>query len=236
VEKRYHYDKLIRVGLAGGIGTPQAVACAFIMKADFVLTGSVNQCTVEAGVSDVVKDLLQDINVQDTDYAPAGDMFEIGAKVQVLKKGVLFPARANKLYALYSQYNALEEIPEKTIKQLESHYFKKPLNTIWEETKSYFRNNGEHALLEKAEQNSKIRMALVFRWYFGYSTKWALDGSIDNKVNFQVQTGPALGAFNQWVKGTPLENWRNRHADKIGIQMMEGAAQLLQETLSIMNN
>ncbi len=64
-------------------------------------------------MSDSVKDLLQDINIQDTDYAPAGDMFEIGAKVQVLKKGVFFPARAGKLFMLYNHYNALEEIPEK---------------------------------------------------------------------------------------------------------------------------
>ncbi len=28
-------------------------------------------------MSDSVKDLLQDINIQDTDYAPAGDMFEV---------------------------------------------------------------------------------------------------------------------------------------------------------------
>lgn len=89
IEKEYTYNKSIRVGLAGGIGTPQAVACAFIMGADFVLTGSINQCTVEGGTSDAVKDLLQEINVQDTDYAPAGDMFEIGA-VQVLKKGCCF--------------------------------------------------------------------------------------------------------------------------------------------------
>ncbi len=36
-------------------------------------------------MSDSVKDLLQDINIQDTDYAPAGDMFEVtvhGFRVQ----------------------------------------------------------------------------------------------------------------------------------------------------------
>ena len=71
-----------------------------MVGADFVCTGSINQCTVESGMSDVVKDLLQDINVQDTEYAPAGDMFEIGARVQVLKKGTFFPARANKLFML----------------------------------------------------------------------------------------------------------------------------------------
>ena len=88
--KKYQYFKPLRIGLAGGIGTPEAAAAAFIMGADFILTGSINQCTVEARISDNVKNLLQEINIQDTDYAPAGDMFEIGAKVQVLKKGVFF--------------------------------------------------------------------------------------------------------------------------------------------------
>jgi len=236
IQKEEQYAQSIRVGLAGGIGTPQAVACAYMMGADFILTGSINQCTVEAGTSDAVKDLLQEINVQDTDYAPAGDMFEIGAKVQVLKKGVLFSARANKLFSLYNQYNSLEEIPEKTIEQLEKNFFKKPIAAIWEESKTYFRNKGEQSVIDKAENNSKNKMALVFRWYFGYSNKLAIDGNINEKVNFQVHTGPALGAFNQWVKGTALESWKHRHADKIGIKMMEDGAQLMEDMLFRVTN
>ncbi len=235
IEKEYAYNKRIRVGLAGGIGTPQAIACAYVMGADFVVTGSINQCTVEAGTSDAVKDLLQEINVQDTDYAPAGDMFEIGSKVQVMKKGVLFPARANKLYALYNQYNSIEEIPAKTIEQLEKNYFKKPIATVWEETKNRLLNKNDHAEISKATQNPKHKMALVFRWYFGHSSKLAFDGRMEEKVNFQVHTGPAMGSFNQWVKGTALESWRNRHVDKIGVMMMESAAQLLKETLISIN-
>ncbi len=92
--EKYNYSKKIRIGAAGGIGTPAAAAAAFMLGADYILTGSINQCTVEAGTSDVVKDLLQEINVQDTEYAPAGDMFEIGAKVQVLKKGLFFPCKS----------------------------------------------------------------------------------------------------------------------------------------------
>jgi len=80
----------VLVGAAGGLGVPEAIAASFIMGVDYVVTGSVNQCTVEAGMSDLVKDILSEINVQDTDLAPAGDMFEIGAKVQVVKKGVFF--------------------------------------------------------------------------------------------------------------------------------------------------
>lgn len=231
IQAQYNYARPIRVGLAGGIGTPQSAACAFVMGADFILTGSINQCTVEAGMSDEVKTMLQDINVQDTAYAPAGDMFEIGAKVQVLRKGVLFPARANKLYNLYQQYGSLEEIPEKTIRQIEKNYFKQSIADIWEQTRAYFTNRGEPEEIEKAEQNPRHKMALVFRWYFGYSSRAALAGDMEHKVNFQVHTGPALGAFNQWVKGTELERWQNRHADQIGARIMEEAALLLENTL-----
>jgi trans-AT polyketide synthase/acyltransferase/oxidoreductase domain-containing protein len=231
IQKQYKYTKNIRIGLAGGIGTPMSAASAFIMGADFVLTGSINQCTVEANMSSEVKDLLQTMNVQDTDYAPSGNAFELGSKVQVLKKGVLFPARANKLYTLFSQYGSLEEIPERTVAQLEKNYFKKPLPQIWEETKSYLQKRGKQHEIEKAEKRPKHKMALIFRWYFSFSTRIALQGDLNNKVDFQVHTGPALGAFNQWVKGTDLESWKNRHVDKIGEKLMEETGALLQNTL-----
>ena len=231
IQGTHQYSKKIRMGLAGGIGTPQSAVCAFMMGADFVLTGSINQCTVEAGTSDAVKDLLQSINVQDTDYAPAGDMFEIGAKVQVMKKGVLFPGRANKLYSLYSQYDSIDEVPEKTIKQLEKSYFKKPVSEVWDETVAYFRSRGMPGEIDKANQNPKHKMALIFRWYFGYSNRLAFAGDVDNKVNFQIHCGPAMGAFNQWVKGTDLENWRNRNVDKIGIKLMEETAMLMKDKM-----
>ena len=236
VQQKYKYQKQIRIGLAGGIGTPESAASAFVMGADFVLTGSINQCTVEAKTSNAVKDLLEGINVQDTGYSPSGDMFEIGSKVQVLKKGVLFPARANKLYALYNQYNALEDIPEKTILQLEKNYFKKPISEIWEETKKHLQSKNKHNEIIKAEQRPRQKMSLIFRWYFGYSSRAAFAGNLDEKVDFQIHTGPALGAFNQWVKGSRLEKWQNRHVDEIGVKLMDETGELLHNRLSKINN
>jgi trans-AT polyketide synthase/acyltransferase/oxidoreductase domain-containing protein len=119
VMKKMNYPKLIYVGTAGGIGTPEAVAASFLMGADFILTGSINQCSPQAGNSDMVKDMLAEANIQDCEMAPAGDMFEIGARVQVFRKGVFFPARANKLYELYKQYNSIEEIDAKTLEQIQ---------------------------------------------------------------------------------------------------------------------
>ncbi|GBF33012.1 malonyl CoA-acyl carrier protein transacylase [Desulfocucumis palustris] len=221
--EKYQYHKKIRVGAAGGIGTPVAAAAAFILGADFILTGSINQCTVEAGTSNAVKDLLQQINVQDTEYAPAGDMFELGARVQVLKKGLFFPARANKLYDLYRRYNSLNEIDEKTRIQIQEKYFKKSFEEVYENVKSFYPAKE----IERAEFNPKHKMALIFKWYFGYSTRLALSGSEESKVDYQVHCGPALGAFNQWVKGTSLENWKNRHVDEIGEKLMAETAELL---------
>lgn len=229
--REHGYSEKIRLGLAGGIGTPHAVAAAFTMGADFVMTGSINQCTVEAGISDAVKDRLQDIDVQDTDYCPAGDMFEIGALVQVLKKGVLFPARANKLSALYKAHESWEDIPEGTRRQIQAMYFKKSVDDVWQETREYLERTGRIAEIERAERSPKRRMALIFRWYYGYSSRLSFSEPERDPANVQVHTGPALGSFNQWVKGTPLVDWRNRHADRIAADLMREASSILAERL-----
>jgi trans-AT polyketide synthase/acyltransferase/oxidoreductase domain-containing protein len=228
MRKLYPSTQAIHMGLAGGIGSPESAAAAFTMGADFILTGSINQCTVEAGTSDAVKDLLQEINIQDTDYAPAGDMFELGAKVQVLKKGVFFPARANKLHALYMQYNGLEELPDAVRRQLEERYFKRSLDDILAEARAYLIRSGRIADAEQLDSSPKKRMARAFKWYFAYSTQLALQGKVEDRVDFQVHTGPALGSFNQWVKGTELSSWRARHVDDLAVRLMQGAARLLE--------
>ncbi len=224
---RFKYREPICMGLGGGIGVPAAVAAAFVMGADFILTGSINQCTVESGTSDTVKNMLQEAGVHDTAYAIAGDMFELGARVQVLKKGSLFPMRANNLYALYSHYGSLEEIPGAMLARLERSCFKRSVTEVWEDALRYLRAQGRTRDIELAQANAKMRMARVFRWYFSYSTRIAFSGAADDLANYQVHTGPALGAFNQWVKGTALERWQARHVDAIALTLLEAAAQHL---------
>lgn len=226
--REHGYTSEISVGAAGGIGTPEAAAAAILLGADFLVTGSINQCTVEAATSDAAKDLLQQANVQDTDYAPAGDMFEIGAKIQVLKKGLFFPARANKLYDLYRHFNALEEIDEATRERIQDKFFHRSFEEIYQEVIAH----KAPAEIEKAERNPKHKMALIFKWYFSYSTRLAMTGSKEHKVDYQIHCGPALGAFNQWVLGTELEHWRNRHIDQIGEMLLNETAALLNRRIS----
>ncbi len=210
----------VRLGLAGGIGTPEAAATAFLLGADFIATGSVNQCTVEAAISDQAKTMLGSAGVNDTAYVPAGDMFEVGAKVQVLKKGVFFPARANKLYDLYKLYDSLNDIPVRELEQIEGKYFKKSLETVFEDLKQ--KRSAEE--IQKAMTSGKYKMAMIFKEYFKQSTAFAVKGDPQNLVDYQIHCGPALGAFNAWVAGSPLADWRNRHADDIASLLTMGAA------------
>jgi trans-AT polyketide synthase/acyltransferase/oxidoreductase domain-containing protein len=223
---QHRFPTRIRVGAAGGLGAPEAVAAAFVLGADFVVTGSVNQCSPEAGTSDAVKDLLARLDVQDTAYAPAGDMFEVGARVQVVRKGTLFPARANKLYQVYRQVGSLDEVDGAVRRQIEERYFRRTFDEVWQETREYLRKHRAGELV-RAENNPKARMAHVFRWYFVHSTRMAMQGVSGEESNYQVHCGPAMGAFNRLVAGTPLEPWRARHVDAIADLLMSGAAAVL---------
>jgi trans-AT polyketide synthase/acyltransferase/oxidoreductase domain-containing protein len=225
-QARWHYRQAPRVGGAGGLGTPEAIAAAFILGCDFVLTGSINQCTPQAGTSDPVKDLLAAADIQDTERCPAGDMFEIGAKVQVLKKGLLFPARANKLFEIYRRHDALEQIDAKTRHELETRYFGRDCDAVWEETRAHYARAAP-AELERAERHPKQKLAMILRWYFVRANRLALAGDPAGRLDYQIHCGPAMGACNQWLAGTPLADWRERHVDLLAERLMREAAALL---------
>jgi trans-AT polyketide synthase, acyltransferase and oxidoreductase domains len=216
----------VRIGAAGGLGTPHALAAAFILGADFVLTGSINQCTIETGASSRVKDMLQRAGPQDTVVVPAGDMLEIGGKMQVLKRGLLFPARAVKLYELYRDYTAWEEIPAETRRQIEARYFRRRFEEIIEELRLHYQARSPERWAE-ASRNPRQLLGMVCRWYFHNTTQWALAGDPEREVDYQIHCGPALGSFNSWVEGTPLTDWRERHVDDIAERLMTATAQLL---------
>jgi trans-AT polyketide synthase/acyltransferase/oxidoreductase domain-containing protein len=227
-QQRFNYPNPVRVGAAGGLGSPQSLAAAFMLGADFVLTGSINQCTVEAGASDAVKDLLAGAGTQDMEMAPAGDMFEIGARIQVLRKGGFFAARANKLYELYRRHQSIDELAPEVRRELEEKYFRRTFEDVWEETRRYYRRAAP-AEIERAEAHPKQKMAMIFRWYYIRSNRLAIAGDLADRLDYQIHCGPAMGAFNAWACGTPLENWRNRHVDEIAVQLMHAAASHFEE-------
>lgn len=228
LQEQYRYPTPLRVGLGGGIATPASAAAAFAMGAAYVLTGSVNQACVESGSSDAVRQMLAEAGQADVAMAPAADMFEMGVKVQVLKRGTMFPMRAAKLYELYRAHPSLDAVPEAERTQLEKNLFRIPLDEVWRQTREFFltRDPGQ---VPKAEADPKHRMALVFRWYLGQSSRWANAGVPDRKVDYQVWCGPAMGAFNEWAKGSFLEQPRNRTVVTVALNLLYGAAVALRQ-------
>jgi trans-AT polyketide synthase/acyltransferase/oxidoreductase domain-containing protein len=227
---RHRLRQRIRIGAAGGVGAPEAVAACFMLGADFVLTGSINQCTPEAGTSDAVKDMLAAADLADFDIAPAGDMFEIGARVQVLKRGTLFPGRGNRLYELYRAYPGLDALPRKILDEIEQRFFGRSVAEVWEETARHYARVAP-AELAAAEADPRKKMAMAFRWYFIHSNRMAIEGRADQRANFQIHSGPAMAAANSWLRGTDLEDWRARHVDVLAERLMREAAAIYRERL-----
>ncbi len=225
MQEKYHYAQLVRIGAAGGIGTPSAALAALTLGAAYVVTGSVNQSCVEAGTSEHTRNLLAQMEMPDVAMAPASDMFEMGVKVQVLKRGTMFPMRAQKLYELYTRYNAWEEVPLAEREKLEKTVFKRDFESIWEDTVKFFMERDPRQV-ERGNANPKDKMALVFRWYLGLSSRWSNSGEKGREMDYQVWCGPAMGAFNNWVKGTYLASPQNRHVVDVAKHILRGCAYL----------
>lgn len=225
LQRQNSFNTKIRIGAAGGISTPASALAAFMMGAAYVVTGSVNQSCVEAGTSEHVKKMLQEVESTDVMSAPASDMFEMGVDLQVLKRGTLFGPRARKLYKYYETYNSIDQIPTEERKILEEKIFKRPLEEIWQSCIAFFQERDPEQI-ERAHNNPHRKMALIFRWYLGLSSNWANSGTPDRVLDYQIWCGPSMGAFNDWVKGSYLENYQNRRVADIAEQIMEGAAYL----------
>ncbi len=223
IAAKYGFDRPIRVGASGGLGTPSAVAAAFALGAAYVMTGSINQAAVEAGTSAAVKKMLSAAELTDCSMAAAGDMFEMGVKVQVLKRGTLFAVRANKLHNTWKEYGGLNEIPAAMAAQIEKEILRATFAEIWEECRRYWRAM-DSKQIQKAESDAKHKMALVFRWYLGKSSKWARDGEPGRETDYQIWCGPAMGAFNVWTAGSFLADPTQRSVVQIAKNLMEGAA------------
>jgi PfaD family protein len=217
------YVRPIRVGAAGGLGTPTAVAAAFSMGAAFVLTGSVNQACIESGLDQGGRQMLAGAGIADVIMAPAADMFEMGVEVQVLRRGTMFAVRAKKLYELYHAYPSLEAIPAKDREAVESQMLQASFEAAWQSTRAFWMGR-DPAEVTKAEANPKHKMALVFRSYLGQSSRWAIAGDPGRRTDYQIWCGPAMGAFNQWTTDTFLADPAQRTVVQVARNLMEGAA------------
>jgi len=217
-DELYPHGPAPRIGAAGGIGTPAAAASALLLGAEFVLTGSLNLGTAESGLSPVLKDRLQQIDLHATGYAPDGPLFELGGRAQVLRHGTLYHARAARLYELWRTHEEWEQIARPVRDKIEQEFFRCTFAEM-------------EAAADRAGQRSadpRRRMGRVFRQYCDEAARFAIEGVPGRELDYHLDCGPALAAANAWLRGTSQEKWPDRHVDEIAQAVMAGARDLLQ--------
>jgi PfaD family protein len=135
----------------------------------------------------------------------------------------MFPYRAAKLYELYTAHARYDQIPAKQRETLERDFFRCSFDQEWEQTQRFFMQR-DPKQIERAGNDPKHKMALVFRSYLGRSSTWAIQGEPTRKIDYQIWCGPAMGAFNQWAKGSFLEAPQNRRTVTVAMNLLYGAA------------
>jgi trans-AT polyketide synthase/acyltransferase/oxidoreductase domain-containing protein len=221
----------IHLGAAGGIGEPVSVYAAFALGADYILTGSVNQACRQSGTTPRVRGMLAQACMADVAMCPSADMFEMGGKVQVLKRGTMYPQRAQRLYDLYKAYASFDAIPVAERQKIETQILRRGFDEVWAEAHAYW-SKRQPSEAERGETDLKHRMALCFRWYLGMSSRWARTGDESRQADYQIWCGPAIGGLNRWTRGTRLEEAETRDAPSLAHAMLMGAAVLQRRELA----
>jgi PfaD family protein len=135
----------------------------------------------------------------------------------------MFAVRARKLYELYRNYPSLEAIPQAERARVEGQILRATFEEAWDATRTYW-SQRDPAEITRAEADPRHKMALVFRAYLGQSSRWAITGDTERRADYQIWCGPAMGAFNSWVKGSFLEAPEARSVVQVARNLMEGAA------------
>jgi trans-AT polyketide synthase/acyltransferase/oxidoreductase domain-containing protein len=126
---------------------------------------------------------------------------------------------------IYRTYDRFEDAPQSQRKLVEESFLKCSFDQEWENTRSFFIQR-DPAQVDRAEKDPKHKMALVFRSYLGRASLWAKSGVPDRAIDYQIWCGPAMGAFNEWVKGSFLEPPQNRRTVSVALNLLYGAAVL----------
>src|SRR5262249_60709204 len=106
-----------------------------------------------------------------------------------------------RLYELYRTHESLDDIPAGERANLEKSIFRAPIAAIWEQTRDYFRKR-DPTRIERAEREPKQKMALVFRWYLGMSSRWANGGGPARGVGYPDWWGPGVDDFIDLERGS----------------------------------
>ena len=118
---------------------------------------------------------------------------------------------------------ASNQIPGELRAKLERDVLRATFDQAWEQTRAFW-SQRDPSQVAQAEADPKHLMALVFRSYLGRSSRWAIDGKPERRADYQIWCGPAIGAFNRWIAGSPLAEPGGCTVVQIARNLLEGAA------------
>ena len=118
---------------------------------------------------------------------------------------------------------SLDEIDPAVLAKLETQVLRQSIDQVWAECSRFFAER-DPTQLQRAAADPRHKMALVFRWYLGMSSRWAIGGDESRKMDCQIWCGPCIGSFNDWTANTFLADPANRGVVVVGANLMAGAA------------
>jgi trans-AT polyketide synthase/acyltransferase/oxidoreductase domain-containing protein len=215
----------VAVGVACGAGSPETAATAFMLGANFVMTGYANQSTIQAATSALSKEMLCQAGYDDITPALAADTFELELRSPVLRKSIFFAARGEKLLRLYQQYPSILSLPVHELEQLEQRYFHAPIANIL--AHALGRWPGAEGSRNSDETDQRHQLASVFRWYLHQGAEWALQGDAAHVLDFRIPCGPEMGAFNTWMHRHEKPRWQDRDVGEINLMLHDDTLEFL---------
>jgi len=146
--------------------------------------------------------------------AAAADMFELGVKLQVLKRGTLFAARATgsttstRARLTRGHPEAVKRDLEHKISAPDRRRVARDARILARPRPGAVRSGG---LGRQAPHGARV--PLVPRQVEPLGDR----GETARRPDFQIWCGPAMGAFNRWAKGSFLEDPAQRSVVQIAL-------------------
>ncbi|MCO4784209.1 MAG: 1-acyl-sn-glycerol-3-phosphate acyltransferase [Candidatus Cloacimonetes bacterium] len=215
-------EKNIYLGVTGDLGTPDALAAAFAMGADFVSTSSINLLSNDVSGADSYKECIKKVRFQDVSLVSSFESFESGAKTRALNFGTRFVAVSTKIGSWFFERRSIDTLEDSEVKYLEEKVFGSSITQTLLDAKAFFEFRNP-SLIEAASNNSRISLAMLIRYYLEMGHLWAIEGNDNKKIDYNIKCGLDLASFNQWRQGTIFEDDQKLSVVQIALNLMMGA-------------
>ncbi len=178
------------IGVAGSLGTPDALRMALQLGAAYGVGGSIHQTCAESGVRDDVRRWLRAATVEDFSFVASPQYFGEEGRVQVLSRPTPFAFHARKLVRIWRDHGhrPLTGAHRTFVEEL----LQADLDEAWTSTADWLQAHSPH-LLHAALDPSR-RLALLCRGWLVDCARRATRPHPSPDV--QVFSGPAVVPFH----------------------------------------